>query len=103
MTEKSVKLFIASVALSTTMGVFVHDSHVDRAAITALNKVPSANDGMQSKIQPELHTHSAHARVSKNHANANSPDPRDQIKNREQKKVATKLTRSGQALFVQPV
>lgn len=101
MTEKSVKFFIASIALSTTMGVFVHDSHIDRAAMAALTQAESP-DRAPSKLQPELHPHSNHARVSKNPGNANAPDPRDQMKNREQKKVAAKLSKSGQTAFVQP-
>lgn len=102
MTEKSVKFFIASVALSTTLGVFMHDSHIDRATMTALGKGLVSDDRTKSKLQAELHTHSTHARVSKNPANANAPDPRDKIKNREQKKLPGKFARSGQSLFVQP-
>lgn len=106
MTEKSVKLIIASVALSTTMGVFVHDSHLDRATLAAMTRAEAKTDPSATsavKIQQELHTHGEHARVTKNPGNANAPDPRDQTKNREQKKVSNKLSKTGQAAFFQPI
>lgn len=100
MTEATARYFIASVALSTTLGVFVHDSHIDRAATTALVRA-EATDNQASKLSPELHVHGEHPRFTKK-PGAKAPDPRDRIRNREQKKVSPKLTKTGQAAYYVP-
>lgn len=98
MTQTAIRLVMASVALSTTVGVFLHDSHLDTATITALRHDTRDKDG--SKLSPELHTHTEHMKIKKAANRSTSPDPRDQLKNR-QKKMSPKLTKSGSPAHVQ--
>lgn len=98
MTQTAIRLVMASVALSTTVGVFLHDSHLDTATITALRRDTRDKDG--SKLSPELHTHAEHMKIKKASNRSTSPDPRDQLKNR-QKKMSPKLTKSGCPAHVQ--
>ena len=39
MTETAIRLAIASLAISITMGVFLHDSHLDMATVSAITRV----------------------------------------------------------------
>lgn len=96
-------MVMASIALSTTMGVFMHDSQLDRAAVTALSAHERTDDGQGGPLKPQLHVHGEEVRVGKRQARTGTPDPRDQRKNREQKKVANKLSKNGLAFYYQPV
>lgn len=100
MTEVAIRLTLASIALSTIMGVLVHDSHLDSATITALtSNNKDNNDTASGKLSPDLHTHSENMKVKKSHRTVVS-DPRDQLKNRH-KKVSPKLSKSGNPVHVQ--
>lgn len=98
MKQTTARLLLASIALSTTVGVLMHDSHLDVATITALARREASDK--DSKISPELHTHSEHLRLKKTTNRTASPDPRDQSKNR-QKKTAPRLTKGGSPSHVQ--
>lgn len=100
MTEAAIRLMMASVALSTTMSVFLHDSHLDVATITALSKYDlGEKDASATKLSPDLHTHSEHMKMKKSGRHTLS-DPRDLLKNRH-KKMSPKLTKSGSPAHVQ--
>ncbi len=94
-------MIMASIALSTTMGVLIHDSQIDRASIAALS-IEARTDAEGKGLFPELHVHGEHTKVSKRQARIATPDPRDQMKNRNQKKTSGKFRKSGQAYFYQP-
>ena len=97
MTETAIRLAIASLAISITMGVFLHDSHLDMATVSAITRVDlTSKDVAEGKVSPELHTHGEHVSVKK----AGRHDPRNQLKNR-QKKTSPKLTNSGNPTHVQ--
>lgn len=100
MTEAVTRSLLASIAISTSLGVFMHDSQLDKAATTALIRAESSEAKVKTS-SPDPHVHSEHPRVSKK-PGAKAPDPRDKTKNREQKKVAPRLTKAGQAMYFLP-
>lgn len=100
MTQTAIRLMMASVALSTTVGVFMHDSHIDAATITALTAREKNDKDVSGKLAPELHTHAEHLKIKKSAGRSTSPDPRDQLRNR-QKKMSPKLSKSGVPAHVQ--
>lgn len=101
MTEAVTRSLLASIAISTSLGVFVHDSQLDKATTTAMVRAESSE--AKGKVSsPDPHVHSEHPRMSKK-SGSKAPDPRDKTKNREQKKAAPKLTRTGQAAYFLPV
>ncbi|NLA43333.1 hypothetical protein GX865_04260 [Candidatus Saccharibacteria bacterium] len=101
MTETGIRMIMASIAVSTTMGVFMHDSQLDKAAVTALSSHERTNDS-GATLKPELHVHGEEIKVAKRQGRTSTPDPRDQRKNRV-KKSSNKLSKDGQAFFFQPV
>lgn len=101
MTQTAIRFMMASVALSTTVGVFMHDSHIDAATITALTAREKNDKDVNGKLTPELHTHAEHLKIKKSTGGrSTSPDPRDQLRNR-QKKMSPKLSKSGMPAHVQ--
>ncbi len=100
MTETEIRLAIASLAISITMGVFLHDSHLDMATVSAITRVDlTSKDVAEGKVFPELHAHDEHVSVKKAGRHV-SYDPRNQLKNR-QKKTSPKLTNSGNPTHIQ--
>lgn len=93
MTETGIRMIMASIALSTTMGVFVHDSQLDKAAVTALKSTHERVEAGGAKLAPELHTHAEHTKLKKHTHKAN--DPRDKIRNHNHKKAGRKTSRNG--------
>lgn len=87
-------MMMASIALSTTMGVFVHDSQLDKATVTALTAHHEKTETASAKLAPELHVHGKHIKVKK-HAHVSAPDPRDKVRNHKHKKGGRKTTKNG--------
>lgn len=78
----------------------MHDSQIDRATTAALIRA-EASESQAKAPSPDPHVHAEHPRLTKK-SGAKAPDPRDKVKNREQKKVSPRLSKSGQAMYFQP-
>jgi hypothetical protein len=101
MTEAVTRSVLASIAISTSLGVFMHDSQLDKATTSAIVRAESTES--QAKAgSPDPHVHAERPRMSKK-AGSRMPDPRDKTKNREQKKVAPKLTKTGGSMYFLPI
>ena len=77
------------VSISTATGVFVHDTHIDKAAATALTAPAvmayEANTKQMSLI-PDLHTHSERGSLSQAVHDLKTQNPRIQPRATEDKK-----------------
>lgn len=77
------------VSISTATGVFVHDTHLDKAAATALTMpavmVYEANT-KQLNLAPDLHTHSERGSLSQTVHDLKTQNPRIQPRTQEDKK-----------------
>ena len=79
MTDKALKLAVASLALTTTIGISLHDTHIDKVTIGVVTQKDSQQN---HEISQRAHTHSEEIQVSK-HGQPNkssAPDPRDKLK-----------------------
>ena len=90
---------MASIALSTMTGGFLHDSQLDKATVTAMTETHERVEKAGGKLAPELHTHAEHTKLKK-HAHAS--DPRDKTRNYKHKKVGRKTERNGLSHYFLP-
>lgn len=95
MTEKGIRVMMASIAVSATMGVFMHDSHLDNAAITAFTTLKHEEaESSNSKVSPQLHVHGEHLKVKKRSRTSN-PEPRSRNRTYKKRKNDKKPNRGG--------
>lgn len=69
------------ISLSTATGVLLHDMHIDKAAVTALNLPSSlvtydANSGKITAISNDLHTHTERNSLAQVVHDLKTPSPR---------------------------
>ena len=99
MTEKAIKIAIASLALGTSTGVLLHDTHFDQMIIGVI--AANSTDSKNLEISAKSHTHSEEIKIKRAESLRKQPttDPRDKIKKSKRKNSDRKNKFSMHSLF----